>query len=267
MLPNLRASSFLIVPLLLGMAGTAVGQQPDPFGARRTGSAVSSAHEAPDSAPLLVPGVDARLETMDSVVYRLAASSRLQVKTGKAGLFGFAGHTHVIQARGFTGEIVYYPGKPSSSHLDITVSTDSLEVLTPPDTAEIRKVTESMRGVLRTAEYPEIKLVSRQVTPSSDGFHIVGAMTLAGQTRELPIDVAVRIGLDTLEAASTFAIKHTDFGITPFSGGPGGTVKVADRVTFNIRAVAVRTRTVAVHDEEQRPDAGREGGSHARRIY
>jgi polyisoprenoid-binding protein YceI len=122
-------------------------------------------------------------------------------------------------------------------------------------------------GVLRTAEYHEINLVSRQVLPSADGFHIVGVMTLVGQTRELPIDVSARIGLDTLEAASTFSIKQTDFGITPFSGGPGGTVKVADRVTFDIRAVAVRASAVAVRVEGQQADAGREGGSHARRAY
>ena len=252
----------------LGMTGTALAQQPDPFGNRQTGAAVSSAEEASDSEPPLAPAIDERLKTVDSVVYRLAGSSRLQVKTGKAGLFGFAGHTHVIQARGFTGEVVYYPGRPSRSHLEITVRTDSLEVLTPPDTAEIRKVTESMRTrILRTAEYPEIKLVSRQVVPSADGFHIVGAMTLVGQTRELPIDVTARIGLDTLEAASTFSIKQTDFGIAPFSGGPGGTVKVADRVTFDIRAVAIRSGAVAVRVEEQQAHAEREGGSHARRSY
>jgi len=57
----------------------------------------------------------------------------------------------------------------------------------------------------------------------------------------MPIDVDVRIGLDTLEAASTFAVKQTDFGIKPYRGGPGGTVKVADRVTFDIRVVAVRS--------------------------
>ena len=260
MQPTLRASLFLIMPLL-GAAGTALAQQPDPFGARRPAATESSTDAAPDSEPPLVPAVDQRLKASDSVVYRLARSSRLQVKTGKAGLFGFAGHTHVIQASGFTGEVVYYPGRPSSSHLNITVSTDSLEVLTPPDTAEIRKVTESMRtGVLRTAEYPEIKLVSRQVSPSPDGFHIVGALTLVGQTRELPIDVVARIGLDTLEAAATFAIKQTDFGITPFSGGPGGTVKVADRVTFDISAVAVRVEQAEAHAE-------RDGGAHARRSY
>ena len=261
MQPNLRASFPVIVLLLLGVAASAVAQQPDPFGARRTGATVSSTGEPSDSEPPLVPAIDERLKTSDSVVYRLARSSRLQVRTGKAGLFGFAGHTHVIEARGFTGEVVYYPGRPASSHLDITVSTDSLQVLTPPDTAEIRKVTESMRTlVLRTAEYPEIKLTSRQVAPNAEGFHIVGALTLVGQTREIPIDVVARIGLDTLEAASTFAIKQTDFGITPFSGGPGGIVKVADRVTFDIRAVAVRVEEAQAHAE-------REGAAHARRSY
>src|SRR5262249_38915355 len=149
--------------------------------------------------------------------------------------------THVIQARGFQGAVVYYPRNPASSRLDITVITDSLEVLTPPDTAEIRKVTETMRTkVLRTAEYPEIRLVSREVTPTPDGFRILAAMTMVGQTRELPIEVVARIGVDSLEAASTFSVKQSDFGITPVSAGPGGAVKVADRVTFDIRAVAVR---------------------------
>ena len=55
------------------------------------------------------------------------------------------------------------------------------------------------------------------------------------------MDVGVRVGLDTLNATSTFSIKQTDFGIKPFSGGPAGTVKVADRVSFDIHAIAVRT--------------------------
>ena len=239
----------LVIALFLWLFGEkAQAQLPDSYGPRRGDSPATSGPEISDSGRQLSGGVDERLKTADSVVYRLASSSRLQVKTGKAGLFGFAGHTHVVQARGFQGKIVYYPGHPSSSHLDITVLTDSLEVLTPPDTAEIRKVTATMRTeVLRTAEYPEIRLVSRKVTPSADGFHIIGALTLVGQTRELPIDVTARIGVDTLEAAATFSVKQTDFGIKPFSGGPGGAVKVADRVTFDIRAVAVRAVDLQAH--------------------
>jgi polyisoprenoid-binding protein YceI len=240
---------------LLGIAAAVMlavaparAQQPDPFGTRR---ADSSTRQGPSpagdtgqraNAPAPAGEIDPRLAALDSVVYRLAPTSRLKLKTGKAGLFGFAGHTHDIQARAFHGQVVYYPKSPSQSRLDITVITDSLEVLTPPDTAEIRKVTEAMRTeVLHTAEHHEIRLVSRQVTPAKDGFHIVGALTIVGQTREVPIDVQVRLGLDTLQAASTFSVKQTDFGIKPYSGGPGGTVKVADRVTFDILAIGVRS--------------------------
>ena len=239
MRPILRSP--IVALLCVLTTHVALAQQPHPFGAQGTVSAAAAHPEPSDSERPLAGAVDERLKALDSVVYRLAPSSRLQVKTGKAGLFGFAGHTHVIQATAFGGEVVYYPREPSKSHLEVIVRTDSLEVLTPPDTAEIRKVTETMRTeVLRTAEHPEIRLVARQVVPTATGFHIIAALTLVGQTREVPIDITARLGLDTLEAASTFAVKQTAFGIQPFSGGPGGTVKVADRVTFDIRVVGVR---------------------------
>jgi len=183
----------------------------------------------------------AQAATADSVVYHLIPASRLQIKTGKAGVLGFAGHNHLIESHAVHGTVVYYPREPARSRLEITVDADSLQVLTPPDTAEVRKVGETMRAeVLRTADYPVIRLVSSEVAPKGDGFHVVGAMTLVGQTRMVPLEVATRIGEDTLEATSTFSLKQTEFGITPFRGGPGGTVKVADRVTIQLHAVAIR---------------------------
>ena len=189
----------------------------------------------------LVPAALAAQAAADSVVYRLVGASRLEVATGKAGIFGFAGHPHTIRARGFSGRIVEYPHAPARSHLEITVPADSLEVLTPPDTAEIRKVTKSMReDVLEIARYPEIRFASRSVTPTATGYRIVAAFTLHGQTREVPVDVRVRVAGDTLLAAATFAVRQTTFGMRPYRGGPGGTVQVADRVQFTIDAVAVR---------------------------
>ena len=102
-------------------------------------------------APAPVAGRNPEPST-DSVIYRLTAGSRLQVKTGKAGVFGFAGHNHLIESHAVHGEVVYYPREPGRSHLEISVYADSLQVLTPPDTEEIRKVGETMRTeVLRTA--------------------------------------------------------------------------------------------------------------------
>ena len=176
----------------------------------------------------------------DSIVYHVDPSSRLVVKTGKSGLFGFAGHTHVIRARGVAGELVYRPGTPTSS-LRLKVPTDSLEVLTPPDTAEIRKVTQAMRTeVLHVDKYPEMTFAAESLSARSGKMEMRLAVTMEGATRHLPVTADVTIGSDTIRATGTFVAKQTDFGIKPFSGGPGGTVKVADRVTFCFDLVAVR---------------------------
>jgi len=39
-----------------------------------------------------------------------------------------------------------------------------------------------------------------------------------------------------MRATGGFSVKQTDYGIRPFRGGPAGTVRVADRVTFNFDA-------------------------------
>jgi polyisoprenoid-binding protein YceI len=242
----------LVLVLLVALPSALTGtQQPNPFGVRAPDSGKSRPEPAAAELPPPQRGAVPAFDGIDSVVYHLLPSSRLQVKTGKAGLFGFAGHSHVIRARAFTGQVVYYPKSPSASHLEILVKADSLEVLTPPDTAEIRKVTATMRSeTLHVEQYHVIRLVSRHVTPTAGGFHLVGALTLVGQTREVPIDITTDARPDTLRAAGTFSVKQSDFGIKPFSGGPGGTVKVADRVTFDIHVIAVPGARVA-------PNAGK----------
>ena len=181
----------------------------------------------------------------DSVVYRLAPSSRLVVETGKAGLFGFAGHTHVIRARAIAAELVYQPGK-SASHLRIRLPADSLEVLTPNDTAEIRKVTQAMRTeVLEVERYPEMSFSADSIDARSGKVELRLAVTMHGTTRNVPVIAQMKLGQDTLTATGSFTAKQTDFGIKPFSGGPGGTVKVADKVTFCFDLVATRGRPAA----------------------
>jgi polyisoprenoid-binding protein YceI len=191
--------------------------------------------------PGLVREARATQSPPDSVVYHVDPSSRLVVKTGKAGLFGFAGHTHVIRARAVSGELVYRPGRPTS-YLRLKLPTDSLEVLTPPDTAEIRKVTEAMRTeVLHVDKYPEMTFAADSLAANSGKMEMQLTLTMEGTKRKVPVTADVTIGSDTIKATGTFTAKQTDFGIKPFSGGPAGTVKVADRVTFCFDLVAVRS--------------------------
>jgi polyisoprenoid-binding protein YceI len=177
----------------------------------------------------------------DSVTYRILPSSRFDVETGTAGLFGFAGHKHVVRARGFTGSVVYRPGNPSASRLQMTIPTNSLEVMTPNDPAEIQQVTEVMRTqVLHVSDYPEIRFIVTGATPTATGARLDGQLTMAGRTRPVQVGATVQVGADTLRARGTFAVNQTDFGIQPYHGGPGGSVRVADKVTFDFDAVAVR---------------------------
>jgi polyisoprenoid-binding protein YceI len=176
----------------------------------------------------------------DSAVYHLTGASHLDVRTGKAGLFGFAGHEHLIRANAPSGVVVFFPGSPERSRVHITVLTDSLQVLSPSDTAEVRKVTETMRTeVLHVDRYPEISFESKAVTANAHGYQVRGVLTMEGQGREVTVDLRTTMTPDSLLADGSFSVKQSDFGIKPYSGGPAGTVKVADRVTFQLHAVAV----------------------------
>ncbi len=182
------------------------------------------------------------LQANDSLVFHLTPASRLEVRTGKSGLLGFAGHEHTIRAREFSGRVVLYPHQPAASHVSISIVTAGLEVLTPPDTAEIRKVTAAMRTeVLDVARYPEITFVSGSVARTGDTLHMVGALSIKDQAREIAPTVQMTLSGDSLHALTTFSVKQTDFGIRPYRGGPGGTVRVANEVAFTIDAVAVRS--------------------------
>src|SRR2546428_10587210 len=57
-----------------------------------------------------------------------------------------------------------------------------------------------------------------------------------GAGRVVLVDVKVEIGAATGWATGGFSVKQRDFGMRPFRGGPGGSVKVADRVTFDFEA-------------------------------
>jgi polyisoprenoid-binding protein YceI len=194
----------------------------------------------------------------DSVVYHVDPSSRLVVKTGKSGLFGFAGHSHVIRARAVSGKLVYHP-EEARSYLRLELPTDSLEVLTPPDTAEIRKVTAAMRTeVLHVDRYPRMTFTADSLSARSGKMELQLALTMEATTRKVPVTADVTIGADTIRATGTFTAKQTDFGIKPFSGGPAGTVKVADRVTFCFDLVAVRELGAA---SVRRPPGQVDGGT------
>jgi polyisoprenoid-binding protein YceI len=83
-------------------------------------------------------------------------------------------------------------------------------------------------------------MISQRIEGTAPHLTLMVALTIRGQTREVRIPVDVDIGADTVRARSVFKVKQTEFGIRPYRGGPGGTVRVADEVRFSIQVVAIR---------------------------
>ena len=175
------------------------------------------------------------------IEYRIAPESRFDVVTGKAGLFGAFGHKHRIRANEFHGTIVYDPDNIPASSIEIALSTARLVVIPEgADEKDAPRVEQAMReSVLPPSQYPTIEFKSRIITAIDGGVQVVGGLAIAQRTRPVAVDVTIAQRGDTLTATGTFSVKQTDFGIKPYSAA-GGTIKVADEVTFDFEAVAIR---------------------------
>jgi polyisoprenoid-binding protein YceI len=172
--------------------------------------------------------------------YRLAPDSRLEVLVGRAGPLAALGHRHVIRARRFAGSITYQPDDPVHDRVAVTVATDGLYVVPAADSADIPKITATMRNeVLRVDSFPRITFASSAVIPTPRGIHVEGTLTLVGRSRQVAFDAELYMEGDTLVAAATFAVRQTDFGIRPVRKALGF-VRVADELRFQIVLRATR---------------------------
>ena len=178
----------------------------------------------------------------DSIVYDIQPTSRLEIRTGRAGLLRGLGHEHLVRARAFRGRIVHVPQAPERSSVTLTVEADGLEILTDAKPQDVAKMTRAMREeTLRVSAFPEISFAAREASPTDSGLVVSGEFTMVGRTQPLRVAVALAMAGDTLRARTRFSLKQTDFGIKPYGAGLG-TVKVKDEVWFEIDVVALRVR-------------------------
>ena len=84
------------------------------------------------------------------------------------------------------------------------------------------------------------RFASTAVARTGNGFRVTGTLTMVGKPQEVVVDVQTTLGADTVRASGGFEVKQTAFGIKPYHGGPGGVVRVADRVTFHFEAIGLR---------------------------
>lgn len=142
----------------------------------------------------------------------------------------------------FTGSINYDPAKVETSSVDVKVSVKSISTLNG-------KRDDHLRGpdFFDTAKFTDMTFRSKQVKdPSSDGFKVVGDLTIRGVTKEVVLNVEKGgeakdpWGNERIAFSATGKINRKDFGLTWNKTLEAGGLLVGDDVAINIDVEAIK---------------------------
>lgn len=168
------------------------------------------------------------------------AESRFTVDVGRAGFLKMFGHDHLVEIRGFRGEVDWQPAEPERSSIRIEVEAASLMVVNEENEEERAQIQADMETkALGVENHPRIVFVSEEISlEGADGNYrgrIAGQLTLKGVTAPVTIPLTITVSGESLRAQGDFEIKGSDFGVNQVSGA-GGTVKTSDdlKLTFDL---------------------------------
>lgn len=171
------------------------------------------------------------------------------------GFLGSLSHQHVIEARGYRGEVFYDPTHHKPCHVEVEVPVSGLVV----DRPELRKevgfekgISEDQRKTVRenmlkpdqlfVDRHTSIRFRSTGCRPleGRPGIYVLtGDLEIRGVAQTIQIGVKVRLTEGLLHASSDFTEVHENFGFKPYSGLLG-TIKNDRRIQFRVRARARR---------------------------
>ena len=165
-------------------------------------------------------------------VYKVVTEqSKIQIKAGSAGVFGFMGHPHTIVPQKFSGELKMSPQNTPPAVLTLRIDATSLVEageFKPEDKATIEKQLHA--EVLETSKYQEIVFQSTSIQYKTSPGHVFdaqieGDLTLHGVTKKIMVPARILDTGPSLRASGQVKVNRKDFNIEPKSVA-GGTVKV-----------------------------------------
>ena len=132
----------------------------------------------------------------------------------------------------FSGE-VHYTGDVTTSHVTITIETDSLTTDTPDLTKHLKTA-----DFFDVAKYPQAKFESTAIKTGGDkgaSHTITGNLTLHGATKSVTFPATIAVAPDAITVDSTFAINRKDFGIN-YAGATDNLIRDDVVMTLKIKA-------------------------------
>ena len=140
--------------------------------------------------------------------------------------FGF--NTVTGSFKGIQGTIKYSPENPSSSSMDVTVDSKSVNSGIKMRDNHLRK-----EEYFDVKKYPVIRFISTKITPSSKTgtLFIFGKLTIKNVTREVSFPFTAVSEEDGYVFSGEFKINRIDFGV-------GESSSVSDNLTVVLKVFA-----------------------------
>jgi polyisoprenoid-binding protein YceI len=144
-----------------------------------------------------------------------------------ASRLGFTGVQEGAEFKGsfrkFTAAVDFAPDALASARIDVQIDLNSLDTMD-------KDRDKTMRGpdIFDVAHYPTAHYVTRSFTKTAAGYSAVGALTLRGVTKDVPIDFQFVSTAGQSKIEGTAKLKRLEFGVG--QGDYKSTEEVKDEV-------------------------------------
>ena len=132
----------------------------------------------------------------------------------------------------FSGH-VDYTGNPETSHVNITIKTESITTDTPDLTKHLKTA-----DFFDVAKYPEATFVSTAIKPGGENgasHTVTGNLTMHGVTKAITFPATISVTPDAATVESSFSINRKDFGIN-YAGAADNLIRDNVVLTLHVRA-------------------------------
>ena len=130
----------------------------------------------------------------------------------------------------FTATVDFSPDALDSSHIDVQIDMNSVDTLDKD-----RDTTMRGKDIFDVAHFPTAHYVTKTITKTAAGFSAVGALTLRGVTKDVPIAFQFTPAAGGAKLAGTADLKRLDFGVG--QGDYKDTKEVGDAVKISFSLV------------------------------
>jgi polyisoprenoid-binding protein YceI len=131
--------------------------------------------------------------------------------------------------RKFTAAVDFAPDALSSARFDVQIDLNSLDTMD-------KDRDQTMRGpdLFDIAHYPTAHYVTRSFTKTAAGYTAVGALTLHGVTKDVPIDFQFVSSAGKSKIEGTAKLKRLEFGVGQGDWKSTAEVKDEVKVAFSL---------------------------------